>query len=344
MRSFAPMGSGEGRRALHKLRLGARSRLRTVAPDLHVLRPSLIPPAGPLGRAAQLATIRAAVAGALRRLAIEGPRALWFSLPVVAPLRTRLGAQGSVFYYQDRYDAFSHVDGDMLRAHVADLARGCEASFASAADLADDLRHLGADPIAVPHGVDVERFAAPGLAPSDLDGLERPLIGYVGIVDDYLALAHIRAVAEKIERGTVVIVGRVNADVAELRHPRIHLLGARPYESIPDYLEAFRVCLIPFAINRLTLGVNPIKLREYLAAGRPVVSTRLPEVAHYSDVVRLVDAADDFAQAVIEALELDDGPSARAARRARVADESWDAVAEAIEPTLLSIVSRVSAR
>lgn len=338
MRSVARGQRGEVRRVLTKLR-AVRGGLRTVAPHLHVLRPVAIPPAGAVGRRLQLVGLRAQVAIARRRLGLGGPLIAWFSLPVCAPLLGRLGEAGSILYYQDRYDAFSYVDGAYLRRCLADLAAGCDVAVATAEALAQDLRALGADPSVVAHGVDAERFAGRPPAPADLAGLERPLVGYVGILDDYLDLDLLVAVADRLERGTVVLVGRENIDVAMLRaHPRIRLLGARPYDAIPGYLSAFDCCLVPFAINRLTVAVNPIKLREYLAAGRPVVSTPMPEVLQYGDVVSIADGADAFAGAVVAALATAEDETAIGRRRRRVASDSWDAVAARIEPHLTALL------
>ena len=162
----------------------------------------------------------------------------------------------------------------------------------------------------VPHGVDVARFAAGGPEPDDLAGLERPLAGFVGLIDDHVDVPALLATANALERGTVVLVGGDNVATAELAsHPRVRLLGQRPYETMPAYLAAFDVCLVPFGRSTLTEGVNPIKLREYLAAGRPVVATPLPAVREYAEVVRLADDPASFAAAVREEAPL--APSSR---------------------------------
>jgi glycosyltransferase involved in cell wall biosynthesis len=336
MRTVAVGHRHELRRIWRKLRTGVR--LRTIEPHLHVLTPPPIPPAGRVGRAAQLAAVRACVAYARRRLELSGPAVTWFSVPIAAPLRGRLGERGSLFYYQDRYDEFSHVDAPRLRELIADLARGCDVCIATSEGLAEDLRRLDRRPIVVPHGVDVARFAGSPPMPADLSGLERPLVGYVGIVDDYLSFETIRRVADRLERGTVVMVGSSNADVAALRHPRVVMLGRRPYEAIPGYLAAFNCCILPFQLTRLTMAVDPIKLREYLAAGRPVVSAPLPAVTRYADAVQLAGEPEAFADAVARCLDsVADSPSERARRRTRVAGESWDRVADTIRPVLVSL-------
>jgi hypothetical protein len=340
MRAMTGGDRYELRRAWQKLRLGIR--VRTAAPHLYVLRPPPIPPAGRLGRAGQLAGVRTQIAYARRVLHLDGPAVSWFSVPIAAPLRGRLGERGSLFYYQDRYHEFSHVDAPRLRALIGSLARGCDACIATSDELAEDLRPMRADVKVVPHGVDADHFAADWPGPcEELAKLERPLVGYVGLLDDHLAFDLILAIAERLDHGTVVLVGSANTDVSSLLHPRIARLGFRPYGRIPAYLAAFDCCILPFKLNALTLAVDPIKLREYLAAGRPTVSTPLPSATRYSDVVELAPDAETFAAAVIRLLDpVHDSPAARTQRRQRVAGESWDAVAEQIRPILESLAHR----
>lgn len=337
MRSVAGTDRAELRRVLSKL--SAMGGLRCVEERLHVLRPLPIPPAGRAGRATQLRVLEHQVMRSVRQLGL-GPRAVtWFSVPVAAPLRGRLGDRASVLYYQDRYDEFSRVDRSYLRRCLCSLAQGCDVAIASAEELAEDLRALGVSPAVVPHGVDVDRFSREAPAPAQLEGFERPLIGCVGLIDDHLDMAAIRAVADAAERGTVVLVGGVNTDVAGLQHPRIRLVERRPYSEMPAFMQAFDACLVPFARNRLTAAVNPIKLREYLAAGRPTVATALPEVEPYADVVELVADGGDWAAAVARALA-DDGQIRRNQRRDRVARESWDVAFRRIEDLVRPLVER----
>jgi glycosyltransferase involved in cell wall biosynthesis len=328
MRSLARGGGRELGRVWRKLRAGVS--LRTVEPGLHVLRPLPIPPSGRVGRYLQLVALVAQIRWARRKLRLRGPLLSWFSLPVAAPLLGRFGELGSILYYQDRYEAFSHVDAPYLRACLKELARGCDVAVVSAEELGADLRSLGAKPVLVPHGVDVSRFAGSHPMPRDLVALPGPLVGYVGLIDDYLDLELLVRVADRLQEGTLVLVGAANTDVSMLRHDRIKLLGVRPYESIPAYIAGFDCCLIPFQVNPLTVAVNPIKLREYLAAGRPVVSTPLPEVSQYGDVVTIA-SRENFVGAVIDLLNSSDSESARQSRRLRVAGESWDRAAVAIE-------------
>jgi len=110
---------------------------------------------------------------------------------------------------------------------------------------------------------------------------------------------------------------------------------------MPAYIGAFDCCLIPFIVDDLTEAVNPIKLREYLAAGRPVVSTAIPEVVPYGDVVALAEDPAQFADAVLRVLGDPDSDTeeARARRRERVAGDSWDAAAARVEQLLDSLMA-----
>ena len=337
VRSLSRLDRGQWQQLLRKLRGFS---LRTVEPHLHVLRPLPIPPAGRLGRQIWLKALAVQVRLALRWLRLGGGRLTWFSLPTVAPLLGRLGEEASLFYYQDRYDEFPHVDVGQLRGDIRALAQGCDACVASAGPLAEDLRAHGVEAVVVRHGVDVSRFAGDPDPPEDLAALERPLVGYVGRVGDHMWQEAVVAVADRLEHGTVVLVGDASTDLSALRHPRIRLLGHRPAASMPAYVAAFDCCMIPFIQDRLTEAVNPIKLREYLGAGRPVVATPLPEVATYADVVSLAGSPEAFGTAVMEILDDPDADSdeKRERRRARVAGETWDAaatrVAGVLEPLL----------
>jgi glycosyltransferase involved in cell wall biosynthesis len=138
----------------------------------------------------------------------------------------------------------------------------------------------------------------------------------------------------------VVIVGETNnanpAGLQRLRAlPNVHLLGRRPYSALPGYCKAFDVALLPFVKNELTEYANPLKLREYLAAGLPVVSTDIPEArALEHRGILLANDLDDFPTLVARALE-DPGPSR--ARSDGMTHESWDDKVAEIEENVLSL-------
>jgi glycosyltransferase involved in cell wall biosynthesis len=112
--------------------------------------------------------------------------------------------------------------------------------------------------------------------------------------------------------------------------PNVHRLGQKPYALLPAYCRGFDVGIIPFRKSDLTLRANPLKLREYLAAGLPVVSTSLPEVARYRGLVHLAEGTDGFTQAIARALG-ERSPASDRARAAAMEAESWEARVAEIE-------------
>ncbi len=135
------------------------------------------------------------------------------------------------------------------------------------------------------------------------------------------------AAAEAFPEGNVVVVGRARVDVSRLgRWPNVHLLGPRPYAELPALAKGFDVALLPFRINELTLNANPLKVREYLAAGLPVVSTAVPEVEQLGQCL-IGRGREDFVQKLREALK---APGPRRERSEAVRRESWAARVEEI--------------
>ena len=123
------------------------------------------------------------------------------------------------------------------------------------------------------------------------------------------AVRVLRAVARRFPHGSLVLLGKVAMDLSPITAlPNVHVLGRKPYEALPAYCRGFDVALVPFPVSEVTLNANPLKAREYLAAGLPVVSTPIPEVEVLGRC-RVAAGPESFAREVGEALA-DPGPSA----------------------------------
>ncbi len=139
---------------------------------------------------------------------------------------------------------------------------------------------------------------------------------------DWVDVGLMAEVAKHFPQGSLVILGKVTTDVSALEAlPNVHLLGRKPYESLPAYCKGFDVALMPFRVNELTLNANPLKVREYLAAGLPVVSTPIPEV----EVLGLCRIADGPAATIREINEALKDPGPSRARSEAIRHESWEA-------------------
>jgi glycosyltransferase involved in cell wall biosynthesis len=165
--------------------------------------------------------------------------------------------------------------------------------------------------------------------PVDIADLPRPIIGFHGLLADWVDYELIKKVAERFSTGSVVVIGKTSVDATQKIKlldgvPNIHRLGRKAYADLPAYCAAFDVALNPFEISELTLAANPLKVREYLAAGLPVVSTDIPEVRVLDDVLVGVNH-DDFISKIETALAK---PKMRAAVSDAIRGESWESKVE----------------
>ena len=134
--------------------------------------------------------------------------------------------------------------------------------------------------------------------PKEIDAIKRPIIGFFGLIREWLDMELIKHLATKCPDLSIVLIGKSAVDTSTLNGVKnIHLLGHKDYSTLPSYAKAFDVCIIPFKVNELTRNVNPIKLREYLAMGKPVVSTYMLEVAKYK-VVEIAETYDEFVKKI----------------------------------------------
>jgi glycosyltransferase involved in cell wall biosynthesis len=186
-------------------------------------------------------------------------------------------------------------------------------------------------------GVDVAHFATARSAdvavPRQLAALDRPVIGYYGVIDERIDYDLLRTLARELPDAELVMVGPVvKVDPAELPHAaNIHWLGQRQYSELPAHVKGFDVCLMPFALNEATEYINPTKTLEYMAAGKPIVSTAVSDVVHnFTPVVAIAHSPAEFVAAVREAI---DSPSAemiaRGLEQARA--NSWESIVARME-------------
>ena len=175
--------------------------------------------------------------------------------------------------------------------------------------------------------------------PDEFRGLKRPIVGYAGIINSSrLDFALIEALVSKRRDWTFVFVGpedeAARARMSRLASPNVRMLGPKPYEEAAGYMRAFDVAIIPYARTRFNLGCNPLKLYEYLAVGRSVVSTDLPSVRESGDVVRVACDAEEFERCIQAALEEQVTAETLERRYAVAREHSAERVAVALEPVL----------
>ena len=250
-----------------------------------------------------------------------------------------LGEDAAIYYCVDEWSMFGYLNREQTVAAETLLLQKVDAVFAINAALADAKRAQNEHTFLAPHGVDHAQFARaldPTLAvPADLEALPHPRIGFYGTLRDWVDLDLIAYLAKQRPSWSIALIGQALDDLGPLRDlPNVHLLGQKKHDELPAYCKGFDVGLIPYRLGERMQFVNPLKLREYLSAGVPVVSTAVPEVLRYAHLAHVAHDPPSFLAAVERALGEGD-PAARAARSAAMTSETWAArvadVARAVE-------------
>lgn len=305
-----------------------RRQLQTIEPGFSVLSPASLP--GGAVRWLSGPTVALQVRRAARRLGFRRPL-LWVTTPTAVDALPGIRGHGLVYLRTDRYEAFPGVDRERIRRADLALKHRADLTIYCAASLLDRERAECRRPVFVDHGVDYEAFARGGAAedPPDLREVPRPRVGFVGSIDRHTFDPELfgEIVRRLPDLHFVLVGGSTVQDADWLDAKHVHRLGQKPYDEVWRYPGACDVLIMPWNASPWIEVCNPVKLKEYLAAGRPVVSTWFEELRRYEGHVAVARNADDFAAAIRAALT----PGARRraeASRARVREETWAHQAE----------------
>ncbi len=271
-----------------------------------------------------------------RMLAMRNPAA-WISMPTFTPAIERTRWHRAVFDRCDDFSTLPEADAPIIAALERRLLDRCDAVAYVNDELFERERATVRQPVLLGHGVDFELFASArpldgpaGEAPQAMRHLPRPIVGFYGGIDDYrMDMELMVKVARHVAPGSFVLIGPAQMDLSRLlREPNAHHLGQLPPEQLPRYAAHFDVGLIPFLVNDFNRRCNPIKLKEYLALAFPIVATRLPAYEPYGDCIYLAQGHEQFLQQVDAALAERPADGLGRRRRAAVAGDSWDTIAD----------------
>jgi glycosyltransferase involved in cell wall biosynthesis len=306
--------------------------VKELEPNLHVVVPQL--PAGTPPEETERLT-RVLLDGLVTDARVRDP-IVWMYTPMALGFSRHLRRSLTVYDCMDELTGFRGAP-PILREREQELFRMADLVFTGGHSLYEAKRAHHARVHAFPSSVDAAHFAKARSArrqdePADQRAIPHPRVGFFGVIDERMDLDLLRATAERRPNQHVVVLGPVvKMDPAHLPQlPNLHFLGQKSYAELPAYLAGWDVAIMPFALNEATRYISPTKTLEYLAAGKPVVSTPIHDVVRpYGErgLVRIASTPDEFAAAIDAALD-DRHTPAFASRRAScdefVAQTSWD--------------------
>jgi glycosyltransferase involved in cell wall biosynthesis len=253
----------------------------------------------------------------------------WFVVPHPGALARQLGERFVVYYCIDDYSGLPDVDCVEIARLDAALTSTADQVFAASTTLLERKRKIRPATVFSPHGVDFDHFQkadAPATpVPEEARNLRHPVIGFFGSIGGWVDVDLLLDLARSKPEWTLLMIGLVSADVRELRNcPNVVFAGAQPYERLPEWAKAFDVAILPYRLSQGSISANPLKLREYLATGKPVVAVSTPEVDRFAHCVRIAHNRDEFLRKVEDALT-NDSEAQKQARIDEVTGCTWEA-------------------
>ncbi len=272
------------------------------------------------------------------RAGIQRPL-LWIHCPAGAALVGALGAVATVLQRTDRFEAFTEADGTTVGDQIRLLKTAADLVVYAAPHLMQEETGTVTRQLLVTHGVELDRFVAdgrsPGRGPADLVALPRPRVGFIGGIDAHTFDPELFLdVANRLPDLQFVLVGGSSLPEGWCTLPNVRMTGRVPYEVVSRYMAAMDVLIMPWNKSEWIKACNPVKLKEYLAIGRPVVTTEFRALDGWRDVVRVAEDAESFAAAIRAGLA--EGFNVGRVLP-RLEKETWDAKADLVLNTLKAV-------
>lgn len=282
-----------------------------------------------------------------RRLADCGisaaePRVLWLALPSAVCMVGALSEKQVIYYCGDDFSALAGVDHHPISQLEQQLAERADVIFCASEKL--QAKFAPAKTRLLPHGVDVELFSQIAHRPKNLP-VGRPIAGFYGLLADWLDVELLAALAEKSPEWDFVLIGRVATNVQLLQNlSNVYFIAEMPHQQLVQYACHFQALLMPFCHCQQIEFCNPLKLREYLAIGAPVLSIEFPALQPYSHQVLCCDELADWIANLQQIAQWTEEQRLdyQQQSRALVGADSWQARARQVEAWMLAEQSAVS--
>ncbi|MDX1951902.1 MAG: glycosyltransferase [Verrucomicrobiota bacterium] len=293
--------------------------------------------------AERLRLLREALSGPLKGKFVQPVQ--WFYDPMAAPcFIDKIDEIAVVYDCMDELSQFKFAPPEIIKRERF-LLEHADVVFAGGNKLWQSKKRYNSNAYFYGCGVDVPHFSKARLTetevPADIRNIARPTLGYFGVVDERLDYELIEKLALAADWNILMVGPAVKVDPNALpQHPRIHWLGRREYAQLPNYTKGFDVCLMPFALNEATEFINPTKALEYMATGRMIVSSAVPDVvSNFSQVVKIADSHEQFIQFCKDAVHAPDRTLIE--RGIKMATENqWHMIVAKLEGHIADVLGR----
>ena len=232
----------------------------------------------------------------------------WFYSPAFVSILDAINFDLVIYDCMDELTLFRNASSELV-VQEKKLMRWADVVFTGGKSLYEAKKKLHSNVYCFPSSVDTAHFlkAQNGIAiPEDISSIKGPIAGYHGVIDERIDLDLIRETALQNQDVHFVFIGplaKISAEELPVAH-NIHFLGMRTYEQLPNYLKRFDIAIMPFALNESTRFISPTKTLEYMAAGKPVISTRIEDVVKdYSECIELVSNPAEFSEKIRNILD-----------------------------------------
>ncbi|MBD3108527.1 glycosyltransferase [Bacillus sp. AGMB 02131] len=284
--------------------------VRKMAENLYVISP---PPILPFGNKYRFINKinQKLIARSLRKAlrSFNGELELYSFLPSAVDLLDDINFKNIYYDCVDDHASFTgFINKETMESMERELMEKADVCFATASQLLEDRKSWSSEFHLIPNGAEFEHFSRVQTEklpiPTDILNIHHPIVGFVGGISDWINLKLIEEAAKELPDYSFVMIGPVDTDIEGLKKLKnVYFLGAKSYNELPNYIQCFDMCLIPFKINKLTKSVNPIKMYEYFSSGKPVIATPMQEVVLFKDIVEIVEDKEQMVQAITNIAE-----------------------------------------
>lgn len=262
------------------------------------------------------------------KLALDSP-ILWASLPTAVDYAGYLNDSDLVYYCGDDFRYLSGVDHSTAERREVEMLTKANLIIASSENLIN--RFPEQTTRFLPHGVDFNLFSQPVARAHDLPENTNPTAGFYGSISEWIDFTLLKKTISRLQHWNFVFIGRVHVDISEISgFKNTYFLGEKAHSLLPTYCQHWTASLLPFIRNEQIKACNPLKLREYLAAGKPIISTSFPAAMEYKHSISIVSNSSDM----VTALEQTINDGNQKARQRMVTKHTWEARANQVSKWL----------